>query len=367
MGIEKSIAFLKSLMAALAILCLAHPAYSVDPNRMLSQYIRDHWGVEHGFTGGSISSFAQTPDGYLWIGTEKGLVRFDGLTFRLFQQATPTTFPIGAVQGLMTDAQGNLWILLQSTQILRYHDGKFELGRGEVEFGITSIGTRGDGTVLFSSLTVGVLTHRAGRFEILTSPADRAPSEGTATPETDNRSTRLSWATQLAPHRYAEPNSVVISMAETTDGKTWLGTRDKGLFYMSEGRVFAAGGEKPDGKITCLLPLEKGELWIGTENGVLKSSGANLTQTGVPASLRHARVFAMIRDRDSNIWVGTSGGLVRVHGNEVSLDKDGRGSEAATALFEDREGNLWVGSPGRLARLYESTFATYHVSGLKSQ
>src|SRR5262245_11482371 len=163
MGIENGIGFLKSVMAALAVVCLAHPAYPVDPNRMLSQHIRDHWGVEQGFTGGSVTSFAQTTDGYLWMGTEKGLIRFDGLTFRLFQQASTTTLQIGAGQGLMADAQGNLWILLQSTKILRYHDGKFELGRQETEFGITSVGSRVDGSVLFSSLTLGVLTNRAGR------------------------------------------------------------------------------------------------------------------------------------------------------------------------------------------------------------
>src|SRR5215469_8755018 len=104
---------LKGVIAVLAVVCFAYPAYPVDPNRGLSQYIRDHWGVEQGFTGGPVTSFAQTSDGYLWIGTEKGLIRFDGLTFNLLQQATPTTFSIGAVQGLMTDAQGNLWILLQ--------------------------------------------------------------------------------------------------------------------------------------------------------------------------------------------------------------------------------------------------------------
>jgi len=302
-------------MAALAVVCLAHPAYPIDPNRMLSQYIRDHWGVEQGFTGGSITSFAQTADGYLWIGTEKGLIRFDGLTFRLFQQASPAAFPIGAVQGLMTDAQGNLWILLQSTKILRYRDGKFELGREEAEFGITSVGRRGDGTVLFSSLTLGVLTHSAGRFEILTSPADRASSEGSATTETDDRNTRLSWATQLAPHRFAEPNSVVLSMAETTDGKVWLGTRDKGLFYMSEGRVFAAGRGQSNSRISCLLALENRELWVGTDRGIVRWNGAEVTLVGVSSSLRHIQVLSMIRDHDSNIWVGTAGGLIRVNGD----------------------------------------------------
>ena len=355
-------------MAALAVVCLAHPAYPIDPNRMLSQYIRDHWGVEQGFTGGSVTSFAQTTDGYLWIGTEKGLIRFDGLTFRLFQQASPTTFPIGAVQGLMADAQGNLWILLQSTKILRYYDGKFEVGREEAEFGITSVGRRRDGTVLFSSLTLGVLTHSAGRFEILTSSADRAPSKGTTTTETDDRNTRLSWATQLEPHRFAEPNSVVISMAETTDGKVWLGTRDKGLFYISEGRVFAAEKGQSNSRINCLLALENRELWFGTDRGIVRWNGAEVTLVGVSSSLRHIQVLSMTRDHDSNIWVGTAGGLIRVNGDGVSVDGGSpRRSGAVTALFEDREGNLWIGSARGLERLRDSAFVTYSAAGLKSQ
>jgi ligand-binding sensor domain-containing protein/signal transduction histidine kinase len=359
---------LKSVMAALAVVCFARPACPIDPNRMLSQYIRDHWGVEQGFTGGSVTSFAQTPDGYLWIGTEKGLIRFDGLTFRLFQQASPTTYPIGAVLGVVTDAQGNLWILLQNTKILRYHDGKFELGREEAEFGITSVGRRGDGTVLFSSLTLGVLTSRAGKFEILTSLGDRAPSEGTATMEGDNRSTRLSWATHLAPHRFAEPDSVVISMAESTDGKVWLGTQDKGLFYMSGGRIFAAGEGQSNRRINCLLALENRELWLGTDRGILRWNGTEVTSLGVSSSLRRIQVLSMIRDHDSNIWVGTARGLIRVNSDGVSADGEShQTSGAVTALFEDREGNLWIGSARGLERLRSSAFVTYSAVGLKSQ
>ena len=355
-------------MAALAVLCLAHPACPIDPNRMVSQYIRDHWGVEQGFTWGSVTSFAQTPDGYLWIGTQKGLIRFDGLTFRLFQQASPTSFPIGAVQALMTGTDGNLWILLQSTKILRYRDGKFELGREEAEFGITSVGKRGDGTLLFSSLTLGILTNRAGRFEILTSPADRAPSAGTATAEADDRNTRLSWATQLEPHRFAEPDSVVTAMAETTDGKVWLGTQDKGLFYMSEGRIFAAVKRHFNRRINCLLALEHGELWIGTDKGVVLWNGAEVTLVGVPSSLRDTQILSMIRDHDGNLWVGTNVGIIRVNGDGISVQGGGpRRSELVRALFEDRERNLWIGSAQGLERLRDSAFVTYSAAGLRPQ
>jgi ligand-binding sensor domain-containing protein len=120
---------IKRFLAGVAVVCSVFPAYATDPDRAISQYIGERWGSDNGFTGGSVSAIAQTTDGYLWIGTEKGLIRFDGLTFHLFEQASPSSLPIGPIQGLMADAEGNLWILLESTQILRYHEGKFELGR----------------------------------------------------------------------------------------------------------------------------------------------------------------------------------------------------------------------------------------------
>jgi len=332
--------------------------------------MREYWGSEKGFPGGSVLAIAQTPDGYLWIGTEKGLIRFDGLNFRVFQQAISASFPIGPVRGLVTDSEGNLWILLQNTNILRYHDGKFELGRDEAEFGVTSVGKRRNGSVLISSLVYGPLSYRESRFEILSSATGGLPhSSAPAVPETlDNLSSRLSWASSVASHRFAEPASAVVSVAETSDGKVWLGTEDKGLFYMAQGRIAAVGKGLRNAKITCLLPLENGELWIGTEKGVVRWNGTELTSLRIPNSLQNTKVLAMIRDRDLNIWVGTARGLFRINKEEVSFD-GGRflNSGPVTALFEDREGNLWVGRPQGIERLRDSTFVTYSLAGLQSQ
>jgi ligand-binding sensor domain-containing protein len=145
-----------SALAALVLVCFASSVRAVDPDRTISQYLREHWGSDRGLAGGAVTAIAQTPDGYLWVGTEKGLFRFDGLTFRAFPLAVPTTFAIGCVQRLVADSQGNLWILLKNTTILRYHDQKFELGREEAEAGITSIFKRRDGTVLLSSLALAL-------------------------------------------------------------------------------------------------------------------------------------------------------------------------------------------------------------------
>jgi len=358
-----------SLMAGLALVCCASLAQALDPNRILSQYMREHWGSEKGFTGSSVTALAQTSDGYLWIGTDKGLLRFDGLSFRAFPLATPTTFPIGPVQALTSDAQGNLWILLQSTKILRYREGKFELGREVAEFGITSFIKRRDGSVLFASLAFGPLTYHAGKFETISPPAEQAtPAPGGTEVTTDELSSRLSWATGVVPHRFAEPNSAVISMAETSDGKVWLGTRDKGLFYMSGGRVVAVPTGISDASVNCLLASENHDMWIGTDKGVLRWNGAKVTSAEVPLALRHLDVLSMIRDRDSNIWLGTPNGLIRVNADGVSLDiNNPRTPGRVTALLEDREGNLWAGSPAGIERLRDSAFVTYSAAGLQSE
>ena len=313
---------------------------------------------------------AQTTDGYLWIGTDKGLTRFDGVTFRIFQQATPESFPIGPVQSMVTDADGNLWILLKDTKILRFRDGRFELGREQAEFGVTAIGRQPNGTVLFSSITFGTLTYSGGRFHVLQSSVGDLPTSPIPAMQQayDDLSSRLSWATSVAAHHFAEPNSPVVSLAQTSDGRLWLGTQDRGLFYISDGRMFRVGSATIASNVTCLLPLEHGELWIGTEKGLVRWYGARLTQAGVPSALHHVPVRAMIRDHDSNIWVGTAKGLVRVNGSGVVLDKNGNEtSEPVVALFEDREGNLWVGRAGRVERLRDTPFVTYSVTARQSQ
>jgi ligand-binding sensor domain-containing protein/signal transduction histidine kinase len=353
---------IRTIVLSVAALCLSLPAHAIDLNRTFSQYIRQAWSADRGFTGGTVTALAQTRDGYLWIGTDKGLLRFDGSTFRAFPQATPTTFQIGPVQALMVDADANLWIVLEGTQLLRYYDGKFELGHDAAQFGITSVASRPDGTVLLSSLALGTLSYRSNKYLPLTSSDPSAVTQEEPAGMADDLSSRFSSATGVATHRFAEPNSAVISMAVTTDGKVWLGTRDKGLFYISGGKVLASGVKLPSPKVNCLLALNQGELWIGTDGGMVQWNGTESTR--VPTSLGHAAILSLLRDRDSNIWVGTAAGLVRVNNNGISADQS---EGPVTALFEDRDGNLWTGSSHGIQCIRDSAFVTYSVPGLHSE
>jgi signal transduction histidine kinase/ligand-binding sensor domain-containing protein len=350
----------------------------------LSQYLHDFWVPEKGFPGGSVSSIAQTPDGYLWIGTDKGLVRFDGLNFRRVEPASPAPFEIGAVRALLADAQGNLWVLLNSARLFRYRSGAFELSSGQAEDGITALTMGTSGEVLFSSVLLGPLAYDGKRF-LATLPGARWPDPGDVTHGElpGDRSARLlhygdgnmpdplaagATGSDVDPRERRNVPSAVISIAATADGKIWLGTQDRGLVYLRAGRLYALAKELSSTQTNCLLPLEKSELWIGTNKGLLHWNGARLTRTGVPSSLLTVEVLSMVRDRDSNLWVGTNRGLFRFNstGSSSLITEVPTTSGPATALFEDREGNLWVGSPRGIERFRRSAF-TYAGAGLRSE
>jgi Signal transduction histidine kinase len=330
------------LLAGLVMVCCVNTAQALDPNRSMSDYIRDHWGADQGFPGGPVYAITQTADGYLWLGTEKGLVRFDGLNFYLFSSKDSAALSAGPIVGLMTDAEGNLWIRPQSRNMLRYRDGTFQDVMPDLDsahYGISAMcrGTKGE--ALFAVRTIGAFVYSGGRFEKLLSTAERS-------------------------------NLLVISMAKTGDGKVWIGTRDAGLFFVSEGQLVDLTKGLPDRKINSLLAVADRELWIGTDNGVVRWTGDEFTKAGVSDSLDHIQALAMIKDRESNIWIGTSKGLMRLNASGVSspAESDHGSTGAVNTIFEDREGNLWVGSTRGIERLRVSAFRTYSFSrGLSAE
>jgi ligand-binding sensor domain-containing protein len=196
----------RGLINGIALLCLVNAAFGLDPTRRISQYVHDKWGEDKGFIGGRIYAIGQSADGYLWIGTERGLVRFDGSNFTLIQRPLPNSPPIGPVRGLVTDASGNLWIRLEGPRMLLYHDGKFEdpYARFDLQ-GITFTATVSDykGRVILSGLGDRTFRYEDGRLETIVS-AEQNPG-------------------------------TVISLAATRDQSIWLGTQDNGLFRLSQG------------------------------------------------------------------------------------------------------------------------------------
>lgn len=326
-------------LAVLPFLCCANFASALSPNKAVSQYILDRWYAEQGFPGGAVNAFAQTPDGYLWIGTDKGLVRFDGLSFLLIEHSGTSRIPFGPVLGLAVDANGDLWIRLSGPRLLRYHDGIFQDVAFDPEVrenDITAMCLGKDGHLLISGLKSSILRDNNGFVAV--------------------------------GSRSALPG-LIISMVQMADGKIWLGTREQGLYSFDSVRDSDFTRELPDKKINSLLTTNGRDLWIGTDNGLFKWNSDDLWHSNIVQVLGDTQVLAMTRDRDSNVWVATSKGLVRVNPSGTSsLDpSEKRSNDPVTAVFEDREGDLWVGTAWGIARLRDTVFTTYSgSSGLPS-
>jgi PAS domain S-box-containing protein len=299
-------------------------ARALDPNRLPSQYVREQWTTKTRFPGGAVNGIAQTADGYLWIGTDRGLIRFDGFNF------SPVSFtPIAAASNvpilqLLSDAGGKLWVRPQGAYLLRQKDGKFESVRHGLP-AITAMSKDDHGGVLVSDIEQGTF-----RF----TPDD--------------------------VHKLGPSSPPVISIAETADQKVWLGTLGDGLFLLTGGRATRVSAGLPDRKINTLLQIGE-ELWVGTDTGFYRGNGNGFRRVELPSALGKVQVLSLLRDHDSNIWAGTTRGLLRINGKGIALfeENEVRGDGGINALFEDREGNLWVGGARGLGRIRHSAFVTY--------
>jgi signal transduction histidine kinase/ligand-binding sensor domain-containing protein len=308
-------------------------ARAIDPHRATSQYVRDRWGTEQGFPRGAVYAITQTSDGYLWIGSEAGLVRFDGLNFKVMKDESAMSSAVG-VLGIVPDKEGYLWLLTRDMTLLRYRDGDFDNPfntTADVSY-ISVVAGSNRGELLAGKLELGAFTYRAGDFSLV------AAAKGI-------------------------PNSPVIAMAQSRSGDIWLGTFAAGLFRLVQGNTFPVSGNLPDAKVNCLLPDGPQALWVGTDHGIVRWNGEQLSTDGIPAELSKFQVLTMTKDHDGNLWLGTGErGLLRFNPQGISpLDRTDLDTPAITATYEDREGSVWFGSANGIQRLRDSAFVTYSM------
>jgi signal transduction histidine kinase/ligand-binding sensor domain-containing protein len=304
-------------------------ARAMDPDRALSQYIRDQWEKSRGFVGGQVYGITQTRDGYLWIATEKGIVRFDGLRFSLFEPLQPTATTDTAALNVLPEAEGGLLTWLRRAALMRLRKGIFESVLnipGPPEPQVSAMAAGNDGAIFIADRGQGLLVWRGDHLE-------------TVLP------------------REALPRAFVTAIAQTPDGVIWLGTGNAGLVRV-EGGHGSLVPEVPANQINCLVSNGRNVLWIGTDNGILRWDGASVTRVAT-LEVGRARALAMVKDHDGNVWIGTSDGLVRIDSRGVvSLERRDPAS-AVTALFEDRERNLWVGNTSGIERWRDGVFTSF--------
>ena len=304
-------------------------AHALDGKRDVSQYLRREWTSSQFFDGAPISALAQTPDGYLWLSTSKGLYRFDGKTFEVVHPPPSLSMPpITNVLEFVVDAQGDLWMWLQDARLFRYRAGTFSLVLANTEYigNATAIASSDDGGVLVAMLGEGVLEIHG-----------------------DVKSRLL-----------GRDKGFIAAIAQSKDGKIWLGTHDEGLYFSVGGLVHQVKGDLQDTKINCLLPASDGTLWIGTDDGLAQLDGSGISTPKKLAMYSHAQVLGLLEDRDKNIWVTTKAGVYRLNaGGNVQVVSEEPDANTAASVLEDRERDIWIGDDRGLEQLRDGAFAEY--------
>jgi len=299
---------LRVLILFLAALA-AMPSLALDPARPLDLYALDVW--REGLPQYMVRTIVQARDGYLWLGTMEGLVRFNGIDFEVFDRSNTPALADQRIHTLFEDSAGTLWIGTFSGGVVRERNGVFERSGS------------GDAISIFQS--------RDGSVWV----------GGTNT---------------LTRHHGARTTHYAIDGDVNALAEGWAGT-SKGLYRFDGARFTKVSDEQ----IVSLTIAKDGALWAGTASDrILRFYGG--AQETLRTGVATAYVNDLFEDSRGTMWIATAPtGVMRFrNGRFEQLDKSkGLPSNAIHVVAEDREGSIWIGTDNGLARLKDLKFVTY--------
>jgi ligand-binding sensor domain-containing protein/signal transduction histidine kinase len=372
------------------------------------EYNVRNWHMEEGLPDGEITAIAQTPEGYLWIGTPKGLARFDGTRFRVYQPKNTLEFKNASVANLLTDHAGRLWIGTSDGTMLRWSAGKFEyLGNPTASLPVAkreeaTLGWRKEGNWHLTEDSHGRVWWLQRELALVQFEATsvEATSVNTYTNflgldvnhiEKLGRDTAGNiWAAANSRlrqfsngHWDAESDSIPMSWPKHED-EIVLQPAANGGFLLAEplrGSWKNYGGQirrvkdgtwtgrfeptpfepgSPRSIVTTLLEDRTGRKWIGTKAGGLYFSDAEGQWRRVQASpsLSEGYVSCIVEDSQDNIWVGTVGdGLYRVARQPISVVSPQSQSQRPALVQStcvSHDGSVWIGTEGNGLYRYQN-------------
>lgn len=323
-------------LVGLALVCILFPEVAASGNQIRSSpvhYGSRIWQTDDGLPQNTVQALVQTRDGYLWIGTQNGLARFDGARFVVFDAKNTPGLGSSQIYALAQDNHDSLWIGTFNAGLSRLSQGRFETfteKNGLVCNAVRTIYAARNGVVWIGT-TNGLARYENGTF------------------------TRLTTADGLA-------HNIVRTIAEMSDGVIVIGTA-KGVNRIVEGRIELAYAGLPGSVIRSLIFDRKGAAWVGFAGGVVRIADGRIEDTIATNGLADNLVNAIFEDRHEQIWVGTYGGVSRLSGTNWVFEKTAEGAafDAVNCLVEDREGHIWLGTKDGLVRLHRQWFKAVTV------
>jgi diguanylate cyclase (GGDEF)-like protein len=299
------------------------------------------WTTEHGLPSNIVLGIQQTRDGYLWLASYQGLVRFDGVEFRTLTETDIPGLARSSFRALARDSSGALWAATESAGVVRLSGGEWRVfttrdGLPSDRLTALTVDRRGD---VWVGSRDGVSRIADGRVESLP-PLPMTAGEGGAS---------------------------VTALAAGGDGSLWIGTVTGGVLRYRDGaytRLTERDGLGDDR--VASLHADGDVLWVGAYgNGITRirtgTSGDTLTRLAARGPSSPQRVNDILRRADGVLWMAADNGLFRLSGDSAVLvnRRDGSGITQAEALRVDAEGSLWIGSrQGGLYRLRDASAQT---------
>jgi signal transduction histidine kinase/ligand-binding sensor domain-containing protein len=314
------------------VLLVPRPSTALSPDRALTQYLVDHWTTRDGLPRNTVQAVAQTPDGFLWVGTEGGLVRFDGVRFVAFDPPEAPALRGADVFALMAGRDGSLWIGTAGGLVARHHQGRTELigaPDGPSPSDISALAEDRAGTVWVGAWE--------GVYRVAGERLVRVPGqvEGAREFAIDDR------------------------------GTLWVSARS-GLLRVEDGgvRVCPECEHLPGRAVYGLRPAAGGGLWMAMTGYVVRYRDGQITRYPVTGAIPGPLLRTLTEDADGNLWVGGWGGLARLRDARfVAMPRrEGLVDQAVVTMFEDREGALWLGTRGGgLSRIRDPSVVTHGI------
>ncbi len=358
-------ALLRGIIVLCALLAVSHCAHALDPHKGLEEYRRQSWQIDNGLPQNTVHAVLQSKDGFLWIATEGGLVRFDGFDFRVFDPSNTPEFHSSFVNNLMEDHAGALWIGT-SDGLLRLSDGRFRafsIADGLPSNVITAVYQQKSGRLIV--VTASGLAIKAGdHFQEIGGTTALSNAENVIILPEDARETLwaaggqqlysiASHATSASP---AIPShaGVIQALASGPGGEIWIGGTD-GLECLRDAQpctgADGTGRLNPalaSHNITTLLLSKQtntsGQMWIGTTSGLALFSHGEIRQIGAKQGLAGANIQKLFEDRSGALWVVYRGGLARIFADQVEIAPAQTNLHGILSVSEDNDGSMWFGS-----------------------
>ena len=347
-----------------------------------AHYTFTSWTTRDGLSSSYLLSLAQDRDGYLWVGTQAGLVRFDGQRFSTWPRVGASPSPNPLTNAILAARDGSLWVVA-GTHVVRERDGQltvFAPGNGVPQATRILIESH-DGTI-WAGGTGGLARFRDNTWQMV-EIADAAGALVNALHEDDQRRLWVSTAGRIyrqEGERFVRMPAVVegavrfveregtMLVASATSRLSVLGldgaVRSTSLVSLplTDGKAPYAWGRASwrDQALPALLD-SRGNFWLGTNGGGLLridvSQGRVISRYTERDGLSGDLVRALLEDRDGNIWVATHSGLTRVTPSSirsVAVRSESTAEDIST-LEADPSGGVWVEAPGALVHVVDGT------------